>query len=72
MKCGGARIVDADPSCWQLNEWAQLASLPKQMKPSSVLCRAVVECDRDGRVVSTKGEKIIVEKVGEDWDGGSR
>jgi hypothetical protein len=27
---------------------------------------------RDGRVVSTKGEKIIVEKVGEDWDGGSR
>jgi hypothetical protein len=27
---------------------------------------------RDGRVVSTKGEKVIVEKVGEDWDGGSR
>ena len=27
---------------------------------------------RDGRVVSTKGEKIIVEKVGEEWDGGSR
>lgn len=27
---------------------------------------------RDGKVVSTKGERIIVEKVGEDWDGGSR
>lgn len=27
---------------------------------------------RDGRVVSTKGEKVIIEKVGEDWDGGSR
>jgi hypothetical protein len=27
---------------------------------------------RDGKVVSSKGEKIIVEKVGEDWDGGSR
>ncbi|KXZ47386.1 hypothetical protein GPECTOR_35g824 [Gonium pectorale] len=26
----------------------------------------------DGRVVSTKGEKFIIEKTGEDWDGGSR
>ncbi|GFR43590.1 hypothetical protein Agub_g4687 [Astrephomene gubernaculifera] len=26
----------------------------------------------DGRVVSTKGEKFIIEKDGEDWDGGSR
>ncbi|GLC45059.1 hypothetical protein PLESTB_001464200 [Pleodorina starrii] len=26
----------------------------------------------DGRVVSTKGEKFIVEKTGEEWDGGSR
>lgn len=27
---------------------------------------------RDGKLVSTKGEKVIVEKVTEDWDGGSR
>jgi hypothetical protein len=27
---------------------------------------------RDGKVVTTKGEKVIIEKVGEDWDGGSR
>lgn len=27
---------------------------------------------RDGKVVSCKGEKYIVEKVGEEWDGGSR
>lgn len=27
---------------------------------------------RDGKVVSQKGEKYIVEKVGEEWDGGSR
>jgi hypothetical protein len=26
----------------------------------------------DGRVVSTKGEKVIIEKIGEEWDGGSR
>lgn len=27
---------------------------------------------RDGKVVSMKGEKVIIENVGEDWDGGSR
>ncbi|KAF8073084.1 hypothetical protein HT031_000745 [Scenedesmus sp. PABB004] len=27
---------------------------------------------RDGRVVSTRGEKVIIEKVGEEWDGGSK
>lgn len=27
---------------------------------------------RDGMLVATKGEKYIVEKIGEDWDGGSR
>lgn len=27
---------------------------------------------RDGKVVSCKGEKYIVEKLGEEWDGGSR
>ncbi|KAG2445680.1 hypothetical protein HXX76_000288 [Chlamydomonas incerta] len=26
----------------------------------------------DGRVVSNKGEKFIIEKTGEEWDGGSR
>ena len=26
----------------------------------------------NGQVVSTKGEKFIMEKVGEDWDGGSK
>ncbi|GIL70269.1 hypothetical protein Vretifemale_1098 [Volvox reticuliferus] len=26
----------------------------------------------DGRVVTTKGEKFIIEKTGEEWDGGSR
>ncbi|GIL47501.1 hypothetical protein Vafri_4313 [Volvox africanus] len=26
----------------------------------------------DGRVVTTKGEKFIIEKTAEDWDGGSR
>lgn len=26
----------------------------------------------DGRVVSQKGEKFIIEKIGEEWDGGSR
>jgi hypothetical protein len=26
----------------------------------------------DGRVVSTKGEKFIIEKTAEEWDGGSR
>ncbi|PNW75098.1 hypothetical protein CHLRE_12g496550v5 [Chlamydomonas reinhardtii] len=26
----------------------------------------------DGRVVSNKGEKFIIEKIGEEWDGGSR
>lgn len=27
---------------------------------------------RDGQPVAFKGEKFIVEKVGEEWDGGSR
>ncbi|KAG2453759.1 hypothetical protein HYH02_001970 [Chlamydomonas schloesseri] len=26
----------------------------------------------DGRVVSNKGEKFIIERIGEEWDGGSR
>lgn len=26
----------------------------------------------DGQVVSTKGEKYVVQKLTEDWDGGSR
>ena len=26
----------------------------------------------EGRVVSTRGEKFIVETVGEEWDGGSK
>ena len=27
---------------------------------------------RDGQVVTAKGEKYVVEKVGQDWDGGSK
>lgn len=27
---------------------------------------------RDGAVVSNRGEKYVIEKVGEEWDGGSR
>lgn len=27
---------------------------------------------RDGRVVSSRGEKFIVESTREEWDGGSR
>jgi hypothetical protein len=27
---------------------------------------------RDGQVVSTRGEKVVIERVGEEWDGGSR
>ena len=27
---------------------------------------------RDGRLVSTRGEKFVIERVGEEWDGGSR
>jgi hypothetical protein len=27
---------------------------------------------RDDRLVSTRGEKFIVEQVGQDWDGGSK
>ena len=27
---------------------------------------------RDGRVVSSKGEKFVIETQGEDWDGGSK
>jgi hypothetical protein len=27
---------------------------------------------RDGQVVSCKGDKYIIEKVGEEWDGGSK
>ena len=41
--------------------------LPKQSQQQDSKLRY-----RDGRVVSTKGEKVIIEKVGEDWDGGSR
>jgi hypothetical protein len=27
---------------------------------------------RDGQVVSCKGDKYIIEKIGEEWDGGSK
>ena len=27
---------------------------------------------RDGMVASTKGEKYVVQKLGEEWDGGSK
>lgn len=27
---------------------------------------------RDGRPVSTRGEKYVVEQIGNDWDGGSK
>lgn len=46
---------------------ADLLQVPKKAQQQDSRLRY-----RDGKVVSTKGEKIIVEKVGEDWDGGSR
>lgn len=27
---------------------------------------------REGRPVTTKGEKYVVERIGEEWDGGSK
>jgi hypothetical protein len=46
---------------------ADLLAVPKKAQQQASKLRY-----RDGKVVTTKGEKVIVEKVGEDWDGGSR
>lgn len=45
--------------------------------PSGPVLRPLEESNskvrfHDGKVVSTKGEKYVVEKLTEDWDGGSR
>jgi hypothetical protein len=39
---------------------------------SSALAFLVQVRYRDGQVVSCKGDKYIIEKVGEEWDGGSK
>lgn len=46
---------------------ADLLTVPKKAQQQTSKLRY-----RDGKVVTTKGEKVIVEKVGEAWDGGSR
>lgn len=46
---------------------ADLLTVPKKVQQQTSKLRY-----RDGKVVTTKGEKVIIEKVGEEWDGGSR
>jgi hypothetical protein len=56
------------PAPWRQQQHAAVRRAAAVSAPSR--CRQVRY--RDGQVVSKKGEKFVVESVGDDWDGGSK
>ena len=69
--CPGRFDLQAEPAVSRVKGRGQ--ALPAVM-PHAAADGARKKTERylDGRLVSTRGEKFIVETVGEEWDGGSK
>lgn len=65
----GLRAVSdsSGPSSRKAGTAADLLAVPMKVQQQTSKLRY-----RDGKVVTTKGEKVIIENIGEEWDGGSR